>query len=112
MLNAGNDVEIIPRSNIPGNKTPDFLVNGVKTDLKTLTGKSLYTPVTRIQDGFKQGAEAVIIDGRNTDLTLNDANTVIERALGKYGKLPGKVQICGNGDEGTDIWCGCNSGDS
>ena len=94
LLNAGNNVEIIPRSNIPGNKTPDFLVNGVKTELKTLTGTSLNTPVTRIQDGFKQGAEAVIIDGRNTGLTLDDANTVIERALGKYGgELPGIVEI-------------------
>ena len=94
LLNAGNNVEIIPRSNIPGNKTPDFLVNGVKTELKTLTGTSLNTPVTRIQDGFKQGAEAVIIDGRNTGLTLNDANTVIERVLGKYGgELPGIVEI-------------------
>ena len=94
LLNAGNNVEIIPRSNIPGDKTPDFLVNGVKTELKTLTGTSLNTPVTRIQDGFKQGAEAVIIDGRNTGLTLDDANTVIERALGKYGgELPGIVEI-------------------
>ena len=94
LLNAGNNVEIIPRSNIPGNKTRDFLVNGVKTELKTLTGESLNTPVTRIQDGFNQGAEVVIIDGRKTGLTLNDANTVIERALGKYGgELPGKVQI-------------------
>ena len=94
LLNAGNNVEIIPRSNIPGDKTPDFLVNGVKTELKTLTGTSLNTPVTRIQDGFKQGAEAVIIDGRNTGLTLDDANTVMERALGKYGgELPGIVEI-------------------
>ena len=94
LLNAGNNVEIIPRSNIPGNKTPDFLVNGVKTELKTLTGTSLSTPVTRIQDGFKQGAEAVIIDGRNTGLKLDDANTVIERALGKYGgELLGIVEI-------------------
>lgn len=94
LLNAGNNVEIIPRSNIPENKTPDFLVNGVKTELKTLTGTSLNTPVTRIQNGFKQGAETVIIDGRNTGLTLNDANTVIERVLGKYGgELSGIVEI-------------------
>ncbi|MDE6947243.1 MAG: hypothetical protein K2P14_08690 [Anaeroplasmataceae bacterium] len=94
LLNAGKDVEIIPRSNIPGQKTPDFLVNGVKTELKTLTGTSLNTPVTRIQDGFKQGAEAVIIDGRNTGLTIDNANTVIERVVGKYGgELPGTVEI-------------------
>lgn len=60
LLNAGNDVEIIPRSNISGQKTPDFLVNGVKTELKT----------------------------------IDIANTVIERTLGKYGgELPGTVEI-------------------
>ncbi len=81
-------------SNIPGNKTPDFLANGVRTELKTLTGTGLNTPVTRIQDGFRQGAETVIIDGRNTGLTLDAANIVIERALGKYGgELPGIIEI-------------------
>ncbi len=60
LLTAGNDVEIIPRSNISGQKTSDFLVNGVKTELKT----------------------------------IDIANTVIERALGKYGgELPGTVEI-------------------
>ena len=92
LLNAGNDVEIIPRD--PNKKTPDYFVNGVKTELKTLNGTSLNTPVTRIQDGFKQGAEVVIIDGRNTGLTLEQANTVMVRILGIYGgELPGAVEI-------------------
>ena len=80
LLNSGKNVEIIPRSNIPNDKTPDFFVNGVKTELKTLNGTSLNTPVTRIQDGFEQGAQ-----------------TVINRALGKYGgTLPGGVEIWTN----------------
>ena len=97
LLNSGKNVEIIPRSNIPNEKTPDFLVDGVKTELKTLNGTSLNTPVTRIQDGFEQGAQTVIIDGRKTGLTLEQANTVISRALGKYGgNLPGKIEIWTN----------------
>lgn len=69
-------------------------MDGVKTKLKTLNGTSLNTPLTRIEKGFKQGAEVVIIDGRKTDLTLGQACTIIERALGKYnGKLPGIVEI-------------------
>ena len=97
LLNSGKNVEIIPRSNIPNEKTPDFLVDGVKTELKTLNGTSLNTPVTRIQDGFEQGAQTVIIDGRKTGLTLEQANTVINRALGKYGgNLPGKIEIWTN----------------
>ncbi len=50
--------------------------------------------LTRIENGFNQGAETVIIDGRKTGLTLEQANTIINRALGKYGgTLPGKVEI-------------------
>lgn len=66
----------------------------MKTELKTLNGTSLNTPVTRIQDGFKQGAEVVIIDGRNTGLILEQANTVMVRILGIYGgELPGAVEM-------------------
>lgn len=94
LLDAGNDVEIIPRSNIPNSKTPDFYVNGVKTELKTLFGSSLNTPVTRIQEGFAQGAENVIIDARKTGMTLEEATKVIERVLGIYSdKLPGTIEI-------------------
>jgi len=60
LLNQGKNVEIIPRSNTQGIKTADFKVNGVLTELKTLNGTSLNTPVTRIQDGFKQGASSKI----------------------------------------------------
>ena len=75
-------------------KTPDFYVDGVKTELKTLTGTSLNTPVTRIQNGFKQGADTVIIDGRGVGLTAEQANTVLTRAAGTYGgELPGAVEI-------------------
>lgn len=50
--------------------------------------------IFRIQNGFKQGAETVIIDARNTGLTLGQANTIMERAAGKYGgTLLGHVEI-------------------
>lgn len=92
LLAEGNDVEIIPRSNTV--KMPDYYVNGVKTELKTLNGNSLNTPVTRIQDGFKQGAESVIIDARKTSITTEQAALIIDRAAGVYGgKLPGTVEI-------------------
>lgn len=75
-------------------KRPDFLVDGVKTELKTLNGNSLNTPVTRIQDGFKQGAETVLIDARKTDITKDQLDIIIQRAYGVYnGKLPGNVEI-------------------
>ena len=94
LIGNGNTIEIIPRSNINGVKTPDFLINGVRTELKTLTGTSMNTPVTRIQEAFKQGAEAVIIDGTGVGLTAEQAQTIITRATGVYkGQLPGNVQI-------------------
>ena len=71
------------------------MINGVRTELKTLTGTSLNTPVTRIQDGFKQGAQSVIIDARNVGLTSEQAKQILNRAAGTYSNktLPGKVEI-------------------
>ena len=96
LLNSGKDVEIIPRSSEQYIKTPDFYVDGVKTELKTLNGASLNTPVKRIAEGFEQGASTVIIDGRKTGITMQDAETVVNRAQGKLGKLPGTVEIWTN----------------
>ncbi len=95
LVNQGNNVEIIPRSEEQGQKTPDFYVNGVKTELKTLHGTSLNTPVTRINNGFKQGASVVIIDARNTNITASDAELILARARGTYNnnQLPGTVEV-------------------
>ena len=91
---AGADrvVEIIPRSDT--DPRPDFYVNDVKTELKTLNGTSLNTLVTRIHQGFGQNAETVILDARKRDLTVEQAKAIITRAIGTYhGTLPGKVEI-------------------
>ena len=97
LLNSGKDVEIIPRSDQQGVKTPDFLVDGVKTELKTLNGTSMNTPVSKIQKAFGQGADTVIIDARKTGITIEDANTILNRAAGTYGgELPGTVEIWTN----------------
>lgn len=49
----------------------------------------------RIQKGFKQGTETVIIDGRQAGLTKEQASQIINRATGTYKDkaLPGKVEI-------------------
>lgn len=64
--------------------------------LKTLNGASLNTPVKRITEGFKQGASTIIIDGRKTGITMQEAETVVNRTQGKLGKLPGTVEIWTN----------------
>lgn len=93
LLSKGKKVEIIAKTT--ESKTPDFLVNGVKTELKSLENLNLNTAITRIQKGFKQGAEVVIIDGRQAGLSIKDSEQVLTRAAGTYESkaLPGRVEI-------------------
>jgi hypothetical protein len=93
LVAQGKTVERIPKDS--NNPTPDFKVDGVKTELKTLKNPNTNTGVTRIQDGFEQGAETVMIDARNTGLTATQAQEIIDRAAGTYTNkiIPGKVEI-------------------
>ena len=87
-------MELVPRSNAQGVSTVDFRVNGVLTELKTIQGTSLNTPVSKINRGFNQGAQTVIIDARGTSMTTGQANSTISRVQGTHGgSLPGKVEI-------------------
>ena len=89
----GCKVEIIPKSS---NKTYDFKVNGVKTELKTLNSTNENTAVSKIQEGFKQNfPDRVIVDARKTGITHEQAKRIIERAAGSYAdkKLPRVVEI-------------------
>jgi len=93
LLSQGKNVSVIPRSTT--SKTPDFLINGIKTELKTLSNANVNTAITRIQDGFKQGAQTVIIDARGTSMTSDQVAQIMSRAAGTYKDkaLPGKVEI-------------------
>ncbi|MEO3943956.1 RHS repeat-associated core domain-containing protein [Gorillibacterium sp. CAU 1737] len=95
---SGKNVEIIPKDPNSKVKTPDFKVDGVKTELKTLENPNVNTGITRIQKGLKQGAETVIIDARDSGLTTNQAREIITRASGTYPNktIPGKVEIWTN----------------
>ncbi|NEQ42463.1 MAG: hypothetical protein F6K00_02430 [Leptolyngbya sp. SIOISBB] len=52
LLEKGRNVEIVPRSNV---KTPDFRIDGVPTELKTLTGEGRNTLKNAIQKAAEQG---------------------------------------------------------
>ena len=93
LLSLGKDVKIIPKSNEFKVKTPDFEVNGIKTELKTINGISDSTPVKRIRKAFQQHASVVIIDARKTEMLFQDAEVVISRVKGIMGELPGNVEI-------------------
>ena len=91
----GKTVERIPKDPKAIDKSPDFKVDGVKTELKTLENANTNTGMKRIQEGFAQHAETVVIDARGSRLTTLQATEIINRARGKYlnGRLPGKVEI-------------------
>jgi hypothetical protein len=95
LVRQGKTVERIPVNPKIEGGTPDFNVDGVRTELKTLENANTNTGMKRIQNGFSQGAENVIIDARNSGLTKAQADEVIARTKGKYpnGQLPGTVEI-------------------
>ncbi|QOS80847.1 hypothetical protein JNUCC31_08230 [Paenibacillus sp. JNUCC31] len=76
-------------------------VDGIKTELITLENPNINTGITRIQKGFKQGEETVMIDARGSGLTAEQAKQIIKRTSGTYSNktIPGKVEVWTN--EGT-----------
>ncbi|WP_366290670.1 hypothetical protein [Paenibacillus sp. AN1007] len=95
LIAEGKTVERIPESTKHGEKTPDFKVDGVLTELKSLQNPNVNTGVGRIKEGFKQHAEIVVIDGREAGLTKEQAEQILNRAKGTYAdkQIPGKVEI-------------------
>jgi hypothetical protein len=94
LRSKGNVVECIER--IADDGTADFLVNGIRTELKTLKGTSTATAVTRIQEAFSdQYAEVALIDTRMSPHKYieSDLTTIVERVKGTFPdkQLPGKV---------------------
>jgi hypothetical protein len=94
LLHQGRDIEIIPRSIDQGVPTPDFKVDGIPTELKTITGTSLNTPVTKIQKGFKQGKNVILDARQNSAITKKEAENIFNRIDGIYKDgIPGEIEI-------------------
>jgi RHS repeat-associated protein len=89
LIAAGRTVEVIPTA---GGRTADFLVNGVPTELKTLTAAGPTTLKNAVQSAAKQG-EQILIDARNVNLTPQEALSQIQRAQGNVGGLQGRVTV-------------------
>jgi len=98
LLKQGRDVEIIPKDPAAKLKTPDFKVNGVSTELKTIANPNVNTVITKIQNGFQQNAQRVLVDVRNTGLTAQQVQEAITRTIGSYKNgVPGGIEIWYNG---------------
>lgn len=75
----GNDIELIPPSNTPGVRTPDFKMNGVEWEMKSPNGNSRSTIEHAFQIASHQ-SQNIIIDLRRTKIPDS-------RALHLLGKL-------------------------
>lgn len=75
---CGGEVNIVPRVNEPsGVKTPDYIINGDKFDLKEITGHGKYVIEGNIKKKQKQ-ANNFIIDITNAGIDMQEAIRQIE----------------------------------
>jgi len=77
---------------VQNQKNADALVNGVKTEFKTVTVAGPNTLKNQIQDGLQQG-QNVVIDARATSITKTEAVQQIKRVEGNIGSVAGRVTI-------------------
>ena len=76
--NLGFNIELIPPSNIPKTKTPDFIMDGKAWEMKSPHGKSHST----IEHSFRHAAtqsENIILDLRRNKISTDQAKTVIKK---------------------------------
>lgn len=74
----GCDIELIPPSNTPKAKTPDFMMDGKPWEMKSPQGNSRVT----IEHAFKRAAkqsENIIIDLRRTKIPTKDSKASLEK---------------------------------
>jgi RHS repeat-associated protein len=87
--------EVTPLEVIQGQKNPDALVNGVRTEFKTVTVAGPNTLKNQIQDGLKQ-APNVVVDARSTSISAAQAMQQIRMVEGNMGSVQGRVTILTN----------------
>lgn len=93
---AGHDVEIVPRG---AGRTPDFTIDGVRTELKTLSGAEARTAdrlsaavSSRIMDARGQSG-AIVVDARGQrGMTQAIAARGVRRAVGADNLSGGRIR--------------------
>ena len=97
-IKQGKNVEIISKDPNATEKTPDFMIDEVTVELKTISNPNINSVVTKIQNGFQQNAAKVLIDASNSGLSAQQAQEAINRAVGTYKNgVPGIIEIWYNG---------------
>lgn len=72
------DVEFILRSN---HKTPDFLIRGVRWELKSPTGKGKHNIEHQMKAGIKQSSN-IILDARRSKIHISKIRNELRNQLG------------------------------
>jgi hypothetical protein len=86
LASEGKTVEILTPSNVA--RTADFLVNGVKVELKTLTEKATAgTLKNALAHAVGQGQGNVLIDSRSAGVTLAEAQKAAARVFSADSRL-------------------------
>lgn len=96
LLGLGHDMEVVPTG--PG-RTPDFKVDGVPTELKTLSGVARQTPdglssalADRIMKARGQSTTIVVDARRQPGMTQEVAQRGINRAVGADNRTGGTIR--------------------
>jgi len=94
LLNRGHDVEVLPN---PQNIiSADILVDGVKTEMKTVFKDGANTLKNAIEGAFEQASgpgERILIDATRAGISPEKALNEIIRANGNIGGLAGRVTV-------------------
>jgi hypothetical protein len=97
----GKNVEKLGESSLRGVKSADFLVDGVKVELKTLgSSATAATLKNDIAKAVGQGGGNVLIDARSAAVSLADAQKAAARVFGADPRLQ-VVRIVGKGFDAT-----------
>lgn len=84
--NLGYDIELIPPSNTPHAKRPDFTMGGVEWEMKSPSGKTAGT----IEHAFRHAAvqsQNIVIDLRRTKLPDKTALNILKQRFEKSRRV-------------------------
>lgn len=107
LLEAGKDVDVIPTAK---DRTPDFKIDGVLHELKTLSNVQKQTPdglsaaiANRVMNGRGQAAHIIVDARKQAGMTREIAERGAKRAFGADNKTGGKIQSIRIIGDGFDI---------
>ena len=86
LTNEGYNVELIPKSNLEGQHTPDVVIDNVRWEMKSPTGETKNTIKNNIQNALRQSTY-VILDLRRIKRPMEKCMNEIEREFKENKKI-------------------------